>query len=79
MAEQSLTAVAEVPASDLVIIKAALNSAYHFSLVTDLAEQYRKLNQRPTPSKMTKALEGSLDLLTSYIESAHEEPDEPVQ
>lgn len=74
-------AVIEVPLDDLQIIRAALNSAYHHSTVLDLAEQYRKLHQRPQESKLTQALKNALTLLVAYMETDvgpnEEVPDAP--
>lgn len=73
--------VVEVPYEDLQIIRAALNSAYHHSTVLDLAEQYRKLHQRPQQSKLTQALQNALSLAISYSEIApeHDMEDEDAQ
>lgn len=69
---------AEVSIDDLTMIRAALNSAYHQNTVIDLAEQYRKLSQRPSPSKLTLALQNALTLVAAYIELARAE-DEPEE
>lgn len=56
--------------NDLEIVRAALNAAHHHSTVIDLAEQYRKLIQRPTPSNLTKSLQSAATIVNSYIELA---------
>lgn len=65
--------IAEVSLTDLHVIRAALNSAYHHTLVIDLAEQYRKLAQRPAQSKLTQALQNALTLVGAHIELAEDE------
>lgn len=55
---------------DLEVVRAALNAAHHHSTVVDLAEQYRKLTQRPTPSNLTKSLQSAAVIVNSYIELA---------
>lgn len=59
-----------VPVADLQLMRAALNSAYHHNQVLDLADQYRKLHQRPQGSKLTGGLQAAHDLVLSYIELA---------
>ena len=56
--------------SDLQVIKAALASAYYQNETFDLAEQYRKLSNRPQPSPMTKALQGAVAKVDNYIKIA---------
>jgi len=56
--------------SDLEIIRAALSSAYYQNETMDLSEQYRKLNNRPQPSPMTKALQGAVAKVENYINLA---------
>lgn len=60
----------QVPVSDLEVLRAALNSAYHHSTTLDLAEQYRKLSLRPLPSQLTQALQNALTLVITYIDIA---------
>lgn len=67
--------------SDLEILRAALSSAYYHNETLDLAEQYRKLSNRPQPSPMTKALQGAIAKVENYInlailEEESEETDE---
>lgn len=57
----------DVPLSDLILLRTALNAAYHHSTVLDLAEQYRKLAQRPGSSNLTKALGEAVTIADSYI------------
>lgn len=66
----------EIPIEDLAITRAALNSAYHQNTVLDLAEQYRKLSQRHTSSKLTQALEHALTLNAQHMDQALAEDDE---
>jgi hypothetical protein len=61
---------AAIPVEDLEIIRAALNSGFHHSTILDLAEQYRKLAQRPVASKLTQGLQNALTLVISYIDMA---------
>jgi hypothetical protein len=56
--------------SDLEIMRAALSSAYYQNETMDLSEQYRKLNNRPQPSPMTKALQGAVAKAENYINLA---------
>lgn len=56
--------------SDLEIMRAALSSAYYQNETMDLSEQYRKLNNRPQPSPMTKALQGAVAKVENYINLA---------
>jgi hypothetical protein len=56
--------------SDLEIMRAALSSAYYQNETIDLSEQYRKLNNRPQPSPMTKALQGAVAKVENYINLA---------
>lgn len=71
--EQITDTATEVSLDDLSIIRAALNSAYHQNTVLDLGEQYRKLSQRSTSSKLTLALQNALTLVAAYIELAQSE------
>lgn len=64
--EQPLPSL-NVLVSDLEVIRAALNSAYHKTLAEDLAEQYRKLSNRQQYSALTKSLEGTLALVEGYL------------
>lgn len=74
----NLDDLTEVSLNDLLIIRAALNSAYHQNTVLDLHEQYRKLSQRTSSSKLTLALENALTVVAAYIElAANEAPEEP--
>jgi hypothetical protein len=74
---EAITEIAtEVTLADLHIIRAALNSAYHHNLVVDLAEQYRKLQQRPSQSKLTTALHNALTITMAYIQLAETEEGE---
>lgn len=66
-----------IPVADAQIIRAALNSAYHQNTVLDLAEQYRKLHQRPQASKLTQALQNALTLLIHYLTLG--EPEEEAE
>ena len=59
--------------TDLEIIRAALTSAYYQNETLDMAEQYRKLNGRPQPSPMTKALQGAVGKVENYIALAEQE------
>lgn len=63
--------------SDLEVIKAALASAYYQNETLDIADQYRKLNNRSQPSPMTKALQGAIGKVENYIALA-DEPDEEL-
>lgn len=65
--------VVAIPIPDLDLIRATLSSAYHYSTVVDLQEQYRKLTQRPTPSNLTKSLQNALTLITAYMQRVEEE------
>lgn len=56
--------------SDLEVIRAALASAYYQNETLDLAEQYRKLSNRPQPSPMTKALQGAIAKVENYVKIA---------
>ena len=56
--------------SDLEVIRAALASAYYQNETLDLTEQYRRLNNRPQPSPMTKALQGAIGKVENYIKIA---------
>lgn len=58
----------EIPVTDLQIIRATLNSAFHHSTVIDLVEQYQKLAQAPKASNLTKALQQALTLIEAYLE-----------
>ena len=58
--------------SDLEVIKAALASAYYQNETLDIADQYRKLNNRSQPSPMTKALQGAIGKVENYIALADE-------
>ena len=58
--------------ADLGIIRAALASAYYQNETLDIAEQYRKLSNRPQPSPMTKALQGAVAKVENYIALADE-------
>lgn len=60
----------EVPLGDLEVIRSALNAAYHHATVLDLAEQYRRLTQRPQTSKLTRGLETALTIVVDYLEAA---------
>lgn len=51
-------------------MRAALSSAYYQNETMDLSEQYRKLNNRPQPSPMTKALQGAVAKVENYINLA---------
>ena len=63
--------------TDLEIMRAALTSAYYQNETLDMVEQYRKLNNRPQPSAMTKALQGAVGKVENYIAlSIIEEVDE---
>jgi len=62
--------------SDLEIMRAALSSAYYQNETMDLSEQYRKLNNRPQPSPMTKALQGAVAKVENYINLAIIEDEE---
>ena len=64
--------------SDLDVIRAALTSAYYQNETLDIAEQYRKLNNRPQPSPMTKALQGAIGKVENYIQIAIAEEEEQV-
>jgi hypothetical protein len=58
-------------------MRAALTSAYYQNETLDMVEQYRKLNNRPQPSAMTKALQGAVGKVENYIAlSIIEEVDE---
>lgn len=57
----------EVSLTDLEVWRGAFNSALHQNIVIDLAEQYRRMSQRPQPSPMTKSLEGSLAGVDQYV------------
>ena len=66
--------------SDLEIIRAALSSAYYQNETMDISEQYRKLNNRPQPSPMTKALQGAVAKVENYIQiAAIQEEDEVTE
>lgn len=67
---------ASVLLSDLEVIRAALASAYYQNETLDLAEQYRKLSNRPQPSPMTKALQGAIGKVENYIKIAIMEDEE---
>jgi len=56
--------------SDLEVIRAALTSAYYQNETLDMVDQYRKLNNRPQPSAMTKALQGAVGKVENYIQIA---------
>lgn len=60
----------DVPVTDLALVRAALNSAFHHSTVLDLAEQYRRLSQRNASSSLTKSLGNALSIVDSYINLA---------
>jgi hypothetical protein len=62
--------------SDLEIMRAALSSAYYQNETMDLSDQYRKLNNRPQPSPMTKALQGAVAKVENYINLAIIEDEE---
>ena len=62
--------------TDLEIIRAALTSAYYHNETLDMAEQYRRLNGRPQPSAMTKALQGAVGKVENYIALADQEFEE---
>ena len=62
--------------SDLEVLRAALNSAYHGYLAQDLADQYRKLSVRPQNSPMTKALDEARAKVEALLGSVEEEEDE---
>lgn len=62
--------------TDLEVIRAALTSAYYQNETLDMAEQYRKLNGRPQPSAMTKALQGAVGKVENYIALADQELEE---
>lgn len=62
--------------SDLEVIRAALASAYYQNETLDLADQYRRLNNRPQPSAMTKALQGAIGKVENYIKIAIMEDEE---
>lgn len=65
-------ALKEIPVlvSDLENLLGILDSAYSHQQVLDLAEAYRKLNQRAAASAMTKALEEARDKVKAYVEAA---------
>ena len=65
--------------SDLDIIRAALTSAYYQNETLDMVDQYRKLNNRPQPSPMTKALQGAVAKVENYIKIAIIEEEEQVE
>ena len=66
--------------TDLEIIRAALSSAYYQNETMDISEQYRKLNNRPQPSPMTKALQGAVAKVENYIQiAAIQEEDEVTE
>lgn len=67
----------QVLLSDLEVLRAALSSAYHQNLSLDLVENYRKLSNRQPQSAMTKALQGALAKIETYIALAIEE-EEPT-
>lgn len=73
MADQQSEPEVTVLLSDLEVIRAALNSAYHKGVAEDLSEQYRKLSNRQQYSALTKALEGTLSTVDTYIEAAQED------
>lgn len=64
--------------TDLELLRATLNSALNQNVVLDLAEQYRKLSNRPQSSPMTKAIQGSIEKVEAYINSIEEDEDEHV-
>ena len=65
--------------TDLEIIRAALSSAYYQNETMDISEQYRKLNNRPQPSPMTKALQGAVAKVENYIKIAEIEEEEVIE
>lgn len=69
--------VIEITPIDLEVIRAALHSAHMQNVVLDMADQYRKLNNRDNPSPMTRALDRAHDLVATYI--AVDEEEEPSE
>lgn len=65
-----------VLASDLEIIRSALNVAHMFSMSQDLSDQYRKLSNRQQYSAMTKTLESSLGKVEAYLALLEQQDDE---
>lgn len=65
-----------VLASDLEIIRSALNVAHMFSMSQDLSDQYRKLSNRQQYSAMTKTLESSLSKVEAYLALLEQQSDE---
>jgi 23S rRNA U2552 (ribose-2'-O)-methylase RlmE/FtsJ len=69
----------EVTATDLEVIRAALNSAHLQNVVLDMAEQYRKLSNRDQSSAMTKALQRAQYLVEEYLAVEVEEEEQPSE
>lgn len=65
--------------TDLEVIRAALSSAYYQNETLDIADQYRKLSNRPQPSPMTKALQGAVAKVDNYINLAILEEEEVTE
>jgi hypothetical protein len=65
--------------TDLEVIRAALSSAYYQNETLDIADQYRKLSNRPQPSPMTKALQGAVAKVDNYINLAILEEEEMTE
>jgi hypothetical protein len=61
----------EITPADLEAIRAALHSAYMQNVVLDMADEYRKLNNRSKSSPMTKALEHASELAADYLNEFH--------
>lgn len=59
-----------LPLSDLVAIRAAINSSYYHNLALDMGEAYRKLNRQNRGSAMTLALKDALTMSNDAIEMA---------
>jgi hypothetical protein len=62
--------------SDMEKFQDALNVAYYLSVSEDLVASYRKLDQNPQYSALTKQLEGALSKTKAYLESVQEAKEE---
>jgi hypothetical protein len=66
-----------VQTSDIVVIRDALNTAWHRAVSLDYAEAYRTLNTGPIYSAHTSQLEEALQKAQAITELAEGSDDEP--
>lgn len=67
-----------VSVHDLQRIQESLNVAYYSAHIDDLADGYRKLQEKPRQSPLTKNLEETLTMVNAHIESAEAQDEEAV-